>query len=269
MPKPAYRKASRQTGLWIILCIIGSVGQVSMAPVINFFFGRNPSDWAFLIFLAPLTIMIIAAFTVSKYLQRGRRKKIAARLPALSFHCDLAPSKDDQAALLATIQHVRAALNLIDDRASVQWIAHRNTDKGRILLFEYEFHTGSGKSTQLHVRTVLAVPSSIAGFGEGLGFTGVRFLWHERRREREREWKDARFADLAKEWSLFNDAETGAQFLKPAVQAELAHSPKGEWWMIGGGWACCVFRDYLNADNMAVFIERTLSIIELSTKSAS
>lgn len=121
--------------------------------------------------------------------------------------------------------------------------------------------TGSGRAAQLHPRTILAIPAALAELGGLPGLQVARLPRLERYALRKAELRDARFADCARDWWLHGDAETAARFLTPAMRAEMARSPMGETWCIGGGWACCIFRGFLDAKNLAAFQERTMRVL--------
>lgn len=184
-------------------------------------------------------------------------------LPANGFRCVLGPGTAQREAFLAPLRHLEPGLDLRNSPAGLEWMAELEMAGGKVLLFEFEFATGSGKTSRVHVRTVLAVSAGIAEIGRLPGFVAVRLPWLERRAVRKSEMQSSALAAIAKAWSLFGDAATGARFFTQRVQEELARSPKGESWCIGGGWACCVFRDYLDADNLAVFLERSQRVMTM------
>lgn len=74
MAKKAYRKAGRQTGLWVTCVLLGVTGQVGMVPLLTHWRGTQPDGWGFVLVLMPLIVMIVVAAVLSGRLQRTRRQ---------------------------------------------------------------------------------------------------------------------------------------------------------------------------------------------------
>ena len=225
------------------------------------FVGKRITWWMIVLMVIPLVGMVVVAATLSARIQRRRRREVAERLGALGFTVNLKPSDEDRAAFLAPLKHLEPALDLQKTPGGLEWHAHRDTPGGRIVLFEYEYITGSGKSAQHWVRTVVALPGSMSGFGAAGGLTVSRLPWLHRRAFRKYEMKHEGLAGFAKDWAVYGDPGTAELFLTAEVRAELARSPKNESWVLGGGWACCSFREYLNAQNLVTFMERALRLL--------
>ncbi len=266
MPSPPYRKASRQTGLWITFSLLGIAGLIGVVP----FFG--PQTVTFLqvaLGLGFFVGMILLAVLITGRIQRGRRRRIADRLGVQGWNFNLHPAEAEKSAFLAPLEHLLPSLDLRIGPGGLIWLATMETATGTARLFEYEFVTGSGKTAQVHQRTVLAWPAGDpalpgASLGHLPGFKATRFGWLERRAVRKEELKDPAFADLAEHWSFFGDAGTGARFLTPAVRAELDRAPQGESWGVGGNFVCMVFRHFMDAENLTFFLDRFRQIMKLT-----
>ncbi|MGE0153164.1 MAG: hypothetical protein AB7R90_11150 [Reyranellaceae bacterium] len=222
----------------------------------HYLFGQF--DWRGpVLVLLVLAVMLLVAFVWSARKQGARRRLAVARLEALGFHCSLKPDDAEKAAFFAPLQHLAGWIGLRKAPGCIQWLAQRNVSGAQVLLFEAAYLTGGRQVTE-HPRTILAIPAALAEIGGLPGLLVARLPRLERHALRQSELRDARFADCAKDWRLQGDAETAARFLTPAMRAEMARSPMGEMWCIGGGWACCVFRGFLDAENLATFQERTM-----------
>lgn len=260
MAKHAYRKASRQTGLWVIWILLGAATPFSIGWGTHYFFGQF--DWRGpALVLLPLAVMFVVILVWSKRKQRARRKQAVARMESLGFRCSLEPNDAEKAAFFSPVQHLARWTDLRSTPGCIEWLAQRDVPGGQALLFEAVYETGSGRTTQQHPRTILAIPAALAEIGGLPGLLVARLRWLERYAWRKSELRDARFADCARDWWLSGDAETAARFLTPAMRAEMARSPTGEMWCIGGGWACCIFRGFLDAENLAAFQERTMRVL--------
>lgn len=259
MATHAYRKASRQMELqWILLPLFAAVPfLIGWGP--HYLFGEF--DWySPVLVLGAVGGILLATFLWSGRKQGARRKEAVARLEALGFRCSLTPDETEKVVFFAPLQHLEGWLGLRKTPGCIKWLAQRNVSGAPVLLFEAAFLTG-GRHVTEHPRTILAIPAALAEIGALPGLMVARVSRLERHSLRESELRDARFADLAKDWRLQGDAETAARFLTPAMRAELARSPPGEIWCIGGGWACCAFRGFLDAENLTAFQERAMRVL--------
>jgi hypothetical protein len=225
----------------------------------HFLFGQF--DWRGpVLVLLGLGVLTFVAFLWSTRKQGARRQQAVARLEALGFRCSLQPDDAEKAAFFAPLQHLEGWIGLRNAPGCIKWLAQRNVSGAQMLLFEAAYLTGGRQVTE-HPRTILAIPAALAEIGGLPGLMVGRLPRLERRALRESELLDARFADCAKDWRLQGDAETAARFLTPAMRGEMARSPPGEIWCIGGGWACCIFRGFLDAKNLAAFQERAVRVL--------
>lgn len=260
MANRAYRKASRQTGLWLLCMVLFGATPFLVGWGTHYLFGQL--DWRGpVLVLLLLAVAFVAVLVWSARTQRARRRLAVARLQSLGFRCSLKPDDAEKAAFFSQVQHLARAIDLRSTPGCIEWLAQLEVSGAPVLLFEAVYVTGSGRVTQDHPRTILAIPAALAEIGALPGL----LVWRPRRLQRyalrKSELRDARFADLARDWRLQGDAETAARFLTPAMRAEMARSPTGEMWCIGGGWACCIFRGFLDAKNLAAFQERALRVL--------
>jgi hypothetical protein len=262
MPSPAYRSASRHTGKWLFICLLGLAGMLGLM----FFLGSHPATkawgaWILAIAVWPFFIAVALAVYLMKKLHLERRQKIADKLRALGFQINLEPGPEEKAEFFSRIEAFKNSANLPQGAERLCWIATRDTTDGPTSLFEYEFVTGSGKSTQEHYRSVVVLPKKWPGAdGATVGWPNAFVMWRlgkiARKLMRRKENKDPVFADLEKDWSIDGDTATGERFLTPEVRAKLAHAPRGEMWCVGGDLLCLCYQNPMNAENMAKLLER-------------
>lgn len=259
MPAPAYRAASRHTGKWLLICFLGLAGMLALMFVL----GSHPATkgwgaWIFAIAIWPFIIALALAVYLMRKLHRERRQRIVGKLRALGFQVTLEPTPEEKAAFFQRIEAFAKAADLRQGAERLCWIATRDTAEGPRSLCEYEFVTGSGKSTQEHYRTVVVLPKKWPG--ASIGWRNAFFMWRlgkiARKLMRRKENTDPAFADLADDWSIDGDTPTGQHFLTPQVRALLPSAPRGEIWSAGGDVLCCCYQNPMNAENVAKLLER-------------
>ena len=263
MPVPAYRSASRHTGKWLLICFLGLAGMLGLM----FILGSHPATkdwgaWIFAIAVWPFFIALALAVYLMKKLHRERRQKIADKLRTLGFRVTLEPSTEEKAAFYQRIETFQRPADLRQGPGRLCWIATRDTPDGPTSLFEYEFVTGSGKSTQEHYRTVLVLPKKWPG--TTVGWPNAFYMWRlgkiARKLMRRKETSDPAFADLAKDWSIDGDIATGQCFLTPGVRTGLSAAPRGEIWSVGGDVLCCCYQNPMDANNVSKLLARSEEI---------
>lgn len=270
MARPPYRKASENTGFWLVMLLLGVAGQLAAMAYMHRWKHMLPHEaWILFIGALPAVLMMVLAAIIVRRRDRRRQQRIAERLATQGFQFNLKPSPEDKAAFYAPLAPLQSSLGLDRGAEAFQWFAVQEHSQGQVRLFEYQYFTGSGKTLQEHNRTVLVWPATHtdlpgACLGHHPGVVAIRFDWLQRRVHRKAELQDPRLKQLARKWSLFGNAETAARFFTPAVRAELDRSPRGENWSLGGGWACCAFRGLFDVDNLERFQERARQILTLA-----
>ncbi|WP_035602723.1 hypothetical protein [Haloferula sp. BvORR071] len=263
MPSPAYRSASRHTGKWLLICLLGLAGMLALM----FFLSSHPVTkglglWIFAIAVWPFFISLAIAVFLMRKLHRDRRQGIANKLRTLGYQVTLEPTAEEKSAFFQGLEVFKNATDLRNGPGCLCWIATRSTSGGCCYLCEYEFVTGSGKSTQEHYRTLVVLPKKWPD--ATVGWPNAFFMWRlgkiARKLMRRQENKDPTFADLAKEWSIDGDTATGQHFLTPEVRAQLTSAPRGEIWCIGGDVLCCCYQNPMDAESIGKLLERARSI---------
>lgn len=263
MSRKAYRSASTHQGLWVAICMAGLVAQTALIT----YFASNPatkhwSAWAFVPMTLPFFIAIVlAVFTIRRRI-RKRRRIVTEGLAAAGYTVTPAPSAEEKEQFFQRIAVFKKTFDLRTDAAGLQWYALRECPGGggTELVCEYEFTSGSGKSTQEHIRMVTVLPHWRAGdpppTGWHTGFLLARQGNLMRRRRRKQENPDPAFDPWRELFAVFGDTATGQRFLTPRLRDLLADSPKRESWSVGGDLLACYFPAPLDTKNLAIFLDR-------------
>jgi len=166
------------------------------------------------------------------------------------------PTPEAKTAFFEPIQHLERTAGLSGGASNLKWIAYGPIVGRQSLIFEHEFVTGSGKSTQVHNNTGVCWVSNLGWLtlirpriGEG--------------RALERSHEEIHVADpvFDKNWIIWGEPETASLVLTDSIRAELSDSPRGEVWCFGGGWACCIFRNALDEVNFPKFVQRSGNVV--------
>lgn len=273
MATPAYRAARGSTGLIIVLVLLMEAGMLGMVPLAGPQHQGTGRGWFFAI---PPVVALVVGLSIAFTRHRRRLSGVSRELGRLGFIVDMKPSANPtaQAELWTLLQPLAQNLWLQGDARNVRWMAWQSaadsastSDEAarRAWLFEFEFVTGSGKSTQVHPRTVALWPAGYPGLpgsrlGNAPGFWLARFGWFRRRLYKKAPRPEA--VGLAKVWTVFGDVTTGSQFVTDRMRALLANSPKGECWHLGDGYVGCVFQNRLNGPGLGVFYQRARKAFE-------
>jgi hypothetical protein len=259
--------------LWVVICLGG------LALEIGLWFGLSAIEadkrfgaWVIVPCLLPFIGAVVFGWWLLRRLNRQRIARVAARLRPLGFEIEERPVANGNAAgFFAPLESILSPFALRLGSAGIAWFAGQSASAGpvRCRLFEHEFTTGSGKTTQVHQHTIIAWP---AGHGDLAGsdvaarpwFFMGRFPWLKRRVMRKHELDDPALVDLAKVWSLQGDGATGRHFLTPSVRARLAESPRGEQWSIGHGWVIAAFDGTLDKRAIERMLTHCRSVIAAS-----
>ena len=253
-------------GWWLGICFLGLAGQMGFMYLLWWSGWQNRlGAWMFLIIGIPFFLALFVGWRVMRRFNRQRIARLAGRLEGLGFPCRQDPSETTRTEFCTSFAHLLPYLGLTNGAAGVQWFAADLPH--RALLFEHEYFTGSGKSTQQHNHTVLLWPASSPDLRlpalPTLGwFMAGRLPWYRRHLYKDMKLKDASFAGaLERKWYLAGDAATGRRFLTPGVQGELERAPKGEAWYVGVGWVCCCFYGTLDEANIEAFVGHARTVL--------
>lgn len=268
MARAAYRKAGEHTGLWLLLGLAGVASMLGTLFLLSRTeFGRQHEVWTFVISVVPMLSSFLFAAWLLNRLKRRRIGAIAAHFAPAGVPVAQKPTLPEQEQFAAPLAHLLIpTLGLVHGAAGIQWFGTLGKGATTLRLFEHEFVTGSGRTTNIHYHTVAAWPAGHPEIGDGALATAPWFFmrqtpWLARRAVRDRELKQPEFADLESVWSLLGDAGTGARFLTPSVRAQLAQSPRGEGWSLGAGWVCCFVNGALAAEELDRFLAHARGVL--------
>ncbi len=241
--------------MWLLL-VFGAIG---FSMFLGFQFPKNVEWWvAVPVFGGPILIAIIACAIIQARIDKNRRQRMLDLLQSMGLEASMADNKEVGAAFFAQLAHLEASALLRDGATNLRWFARGPIGAQYMVVFEHEYVTGSGKTTQVHTSTCVGFPSDKWGvtfirprLGEGR---------HYRKTEAAFELGDAEFD---KEWVIWGERSHADAMFTPELLAALANSPRGEWWCIGGGWECCLTRNALDAENLGKFVAHVNAIARL------
>jgi hypothetical protein len=217
--------------------------------------------------MVPLLLSFLFSGWLFNRMKRQRVGRLAAHLAAKGVTIVRNPALAQQEEFAAPLAHLLVpTLGLRTGAAGIQWCCAIGEGAAALRLFEHEFVTGSGRTMNIHRHTVAAWPAGHPEIGDGALATAPWFFmrwisWLARHSIRNRELKQAEFADLAKAWSLLGDAGTGGRFLTPAVRAQLGQSARGEGWCLGAGWVCCYANGALMPEQLDRFLAHARTVL--------
>jgi hypothetical protein len=267
MAQPAYRKASDQTGL-LLIAFAATAGTIA-TPLLLIHTGavERFGNWVVLICAVPLLAALIFGFRIYRRAKRNRIGLIVARLEASGLRVLPKPGLAQQEEFAAPLAHLLPTLGLAQTGAAgIEWLCAHGTGAATMRIFEHEFITGSGRTTNIHTHTVAAWPAGHPEIGDPALATApwvmaARTSWLLRRVSRAQESRHPAFADLANHWAIRGDDATGQRFLTPAVRAQLTQSGHGEAWSIGAGWVCCSSNGLFTAEQLERFLAHARSVL--------
>ncbi len=208
------------------------------------------------IFFGPPLVGVILAIVASTYRQKGRLASISHKMGEHGYSFDLDPSPESKAEFFAPFFHLTGWSGLRDGAVNVKWIG---TSPDGVRLFEHEFITGSGKTTQVHTQTIVAFPSD---YPADHGLCVFRAGWAKTRQLKS--WApevDVGEPSFDKNWSVKGSQDLAFRFLRSDVREALADSPKGESWHLGYGWICCSYNAPMNGNGIQRFVARADAIV--------
>ena len=264
MSKAAYRSSSGGNWLWVGICMLGAAGVVALTMTFGMLPATKHMPWGLMLFLSCLPFFIALAIAVfmDRRMKRRRRQAVADRLASMGYDLTLQPTDKVKEVVFQRIATFKNALDLRTGPAGVKWAGVRNPPGGgQELVCEYEFTTGSGKSTVEHTRMFAVFPDRWPDHG------GIPVGWHgatvihrlgrlARRLSRKQENKDPSLSSLERHWAIFGDTGTAQRLLTPRFNELLATSPRNEVWCLGGDLLCCGYQAPLNDENLVLFLDR-------------
>lgn len=267
MPQFAYRRASESTGLWLTICLLGVAGQIGMIVL----FRRSGWEqtlgvWGYVISAMPFLASLFIGWSVMAKRTRARHGQLARELDSLGFVFHRTSDQESRSVFAKPFISVLPSLGLRTGADGVRWGATPRESKGRLWVFEHEFVTGSGKTTQIHPHTIIVWGGEHPDIRdrtlpEGRWFALHRLSGLRRRALRDVELKDSAFDQIRRDWVPTGDATNGLAFLQPAVRAELERAPKGEAWHLGAGGVFMTFQGTLEAKDLSGFIAHAHAVV--------
>lgn len=263
----AYRPVSNDGCGWFVLVVLGIAAQIGTLQLLA------PYSNTLTFWLLPISIVsavvgfLLAASAMRRRIQR-RRERVVQRLHAYGATTCFPLTPEVRETFRPHLEHLGAPFALKDRIANVNWIAYRRD----LLVFEHSYLTGSGRTTQEHLHTVVAWSAETSDLpGARLGNLPWVFLARPRplyaRVYRRAFGEDQEIQDPSFDhrWSLHGSRETLLRFLKPEVRAALEGARKGESWFIGYGWAACAYAGVLDEQGIIEFLEYTQSVLRRAT----
>lgn len=252
-----YRRSSGHALLWLFIVFSGIACSIALASVL-------PKDrlgaWLLAIFALPIIASMFVGWTILARIRRRRVMGLCAALEHEGFVTDADPSAERQAAVFEPVAALQSRASLRNGAKGILWLALRLNAPRSMCIFEHVHVTGSGKSTQEHLHTVIAW--SIPGSSIGV-FSAYRPRWLQGRALRQGGQVIAIGDDrFDRAWLVFGEAAAPQAFLTQTVRALLADSPTGESWHSGQGWIACVFDRALDAHNLGLFRRRCEEVVE-------
>lgn len=250
MSAPYKAGGTSESWVWLGFTLLGMSG----VPAVLIFIHSRQSDlpeWALLFAAAPFLLALVAAFVVTARLKRQRIAKIKAEMEGRGLTVEISLTDSVRSHIDPHLNAFNFALDLRFGAASIQWVAFNP----QMLVFEHEFTTGSGKSTQVHRKTVVAFsrPDSSRKwifavrprFGEG-------WIYKQRLGQEIQLGEDA----FDKQWLLYGDEDSLHRMLSFDVRQMLVDAPMGECWFADAKWLVVCYPSVFNSENLTRLIER-------------
>lgn len=251
----SYRSARQHTGLWLLICGLGIAAELLL---LVFFQRSGLTDrlnfWVLPIGCLPFIVAALFGWWLMAKFDRKRKSQLEQDLYGLGFEASLHPTSEMKQSFGQPLDRLMRYMGMVKGPEHIQWLALRGEAGNRMFAWEYMYVTGSGKTTNVHEFTALVWP---AGHPEtAAGVTEMPFcelsrpLWLQRNARRKEEVK---VDGLPAKWVAYGDADTARKVMTPALLAVMAESPRGEAWLMGGGWVACVYRGKLDGQNFRLF----------------
>lgn len=249
-----YRRASDGSWVAVMIFVAFALGPIPL-------FLALPKGTAVVVPIVVIVVGSIGGLWLGfMYVGRVRRRRVGGirwMLEREGYTVSAEPDDAAKTAALAGMPHLEAWLWLKDGYRNIKWTAQSRD--GWVRIFEHQFTTGSGKSTQSHERTVII---------RGPVRPEARLYLH--RMGRFEHWQTSRSAgaditvgdvDFDKKWRVTGDPAWAGFVLTSPVKRLLADAPKGEIWTLGGGVMAFCFQGYADAESLAVMLRRSRDFV--------
>lgn len=261
-----YRGASRWPGcLWVLMILLGLACQVGvfiwLGPEVD-----RLQGWVFAVAVLPLIVSLFLAAWVMGRLDRTRILGIRRTAVAEGLEFVYPVDASMQGHLQPHMETLGPRFGLANGVQGLKWVAFSSD----VLVFEHEFTTGSGKTTQVHTRTVAAWPATAplpkAKMAEDPMLWMLRPRLGETRLYAKTHGPEFQIGVDAfdRQWLLYGSQETAANFLDEATRDRLVRSPKGETWMVGGGWCAASYPGPIDEANLGHFLHHARAALGAS-----
>ncbi|HWB20777.1 MAG TPA: hypothetical protein VG711_10780 [Phycisphaerales bacterium] len=254
-----YRRSSQHGLMWIVIVFIGIGVGIALGSLLQ----KSVPWWcAALVIMAPILAAIALSVILTIGMSRQRVRGIQFALERQGFLMDTNPGADRRREVFLPVIELQTRLQLANGAEGIQWLALNAKPPVSRCLFEHMRITGSGKSTQVHLHTIIAwavedMPgANVSAFRPHALQRG--FL---SRRGETVTIGDERFDER---WLTLGNIADAKTFLTEAMRDALADSPRGESWHVGPGWIACAFDGSLDARNLEAFRRRSEEIVRRS-----
>lgn len=253
---PVYRRAGRWEGCLFVAVVIGSL---PAGIGLSFALGKADKWLHITVALGPFVIAFIGMLIWMFRKNRARQHDLERGLRDDGFTPVLKPDIAAASALFGPIGHVTSVITRGPE--AIKWLASQDLGSGALVrIFEHEYTTGSGKSTQVHQHTVVAWPAPAGWPMVELHRTGGLQRWWDRRRGRQD--IEVGQEEFDKMWRVACASEAFVKaMLAGDARTVLLNSPGGERWIIGHGHVCCVTTGVLDIHNLRLFINRSKAFL--------
>lgn len=251
-----YRRSSQHGLLWVIIVFIGIGCGIAAGTTLQ---KSVQWWWAAIVVMSPMFAAIAICVWLTVHIKRRRVRDIQAYIERNGFIMDSKPNAERKNAVLAPVADLQRRLDLRNGSAGIEWVALHTRQPSSICIFEHSHVTGSGKTTQEHLHTVVAwlmpnvTMAAVSAFRPHL----------LQRRSFTRGAIVVKLGDEAfdEQWVILGDEAGAKKFFTKEMQLMLADSPKGESWHTGTGWMACAFDGAMDARNLALFLARCEAIV--------
>ncbi len=255
MSAPYRKVGAAETWVWLMIFLVGIAGQVGAIIMLHPYEDQLQA-WILVIAIAPFVVALIVAVVVTSRMRRRRIQGIQSALAERGLEVDAELTPNVRALVEPHLNSLMFGLDLRNGAGGLQWMAY----SPEVLIFEHMFTTGSGKTTQVHQKTVVAFakvdptrPWMVA----------IRRRFGEARLYKQRFGEDIEVGEhqFDRDWLLFGNEGAINTFMSFDVRENLADSPKGEGWYADANWVVAFFPFAMDGPNVAKFVERAEAIV--------